>query len=95
MPLPDNLIAALPHEVLNELAILEDRALRAESQLATRTAHLTELELEIGKLRGEVGLLLQLATETQEFAQEIAEGAKVEAGRVEAQLRKFLVVQAG
>jgi ABC-type phosphate transport system ATPase subunit len=95
MPLSDDTIVSLSQEALNELAILEDRALRAEGQYAAASRKLTELQAEITKLREEVGMLLQLSTELQEFAQGMADDARIEAGRVEEQLRRFLVVQAG
>jgi hypothetical protein len=95
MPLSDETINELPQNVINEMAILEDRALCAEGQLIQKTRRLAELTDEVAKLRGEIGLLLDLATTLQEFAQAIAETARIEAARVEEQLRHFLVVQAG
>jgi hypothetical protein len=95
MPLSDETINALPQNVINEMAILEDRALRAEGQLTHKTRQLAALTDEVAKLRGEVGLLLDLAAALQEFAQTIADSASVEARRVEQELRHFLVVQAG
>jgi hypothetical protein len=89
MPLPENVLYGLPSQVVNELAILEDRALRAEGQLANSVRRVTEMEDEISKLRDEIALLFQLGVEVQEAAQRLA------ACNVEQRLRRFLVVQAG
>jgi SMC interacting uncharacterized protein involved in chromosome segregation len=95
MPLPENLIEGLPREAVNELAILEDRALRAEGQLSNSVRRMGEMEDEIAKLRSEVEMMLGLCHELEEFTERMSEAAHSEAAKVEQALRRFLVVQAG
>ena len=88
------LLEGLPDQVVNELAILEDRALRAEQRANQLDDRLTELRTENGTLRNALdelrGLAYQLKTRAEENAAE-ATGA-VEA--IEDSLRHVLVVLA-
>lgn len=74
------LLAELPKEVVNELAILEDRALRAEDRATRCAARNGELVDEVMRLRNAVEELVAMA---QGLERTIDDG-----------LRHVLVVQA-
>ena len=94
MPLPEHITRYLSDEVINELAILEDRALRAEQALAVKSRQLLDMQNEMSKLRDEVDSMASLAQELQIAAQGLASKAEDEAASIEEQLRRLLVLQA-
>lgn len=94
MPLNADQVKALPEEVLNELAILEDRALRAEQQLDVERSRARELRDEVAVLREVVDDSRALAEELMEHAQQLARQAADEAESVEAHLAHLLATQA-
>lgn len=94
MPLGADLIAELPEPVLNELAILEDRAIRAERLLDNMRDRNRELRAEAIHLRDVIGEVELLAQEFQKRAQRLAGEAEQDAQAVEKRLRHLLVLQA-
>lgn len=88
MPISDKLVRELPTEVINELAILEDRALRAEEKAGRQAERITELQDEVGDLRDQVQTLAGLASE-------LLNRAAGDVRMIEDALRRVLVVQAG
>jgi predicted nuclease with TOPRIM domain len=80
MPISDKLVRELPQEVINELAILEDRAIRAEGKVGHQAERIDELQDEVTTLR--------------EIRDELVELAQTLQGTIEHKLRHVLVVQA-
>lgn len=84
----------LPDKVLNEFAILEDRAQRAERQLERERRRVLELRDEVTVLRELVSEIEHLAKQLQERAQTVAREATEDATAIENRLRHLLVMQA-
>jgi len=92
--IPADILQDLPERVVNELAILEDRAIRAETSLARREERVHDLVIEVNKLRTEMMEMTDLAQGLQEAAQNLAIAAEAESTKIEGQLRRLLVLQA-
>jgi hypothetical protein len=95
MPLGEQWIRDLPVEVINELAILEDRALRAEDAARRERSRTKELHDEVALLRECIGEVEALAQELQTHAERLAREAKLDAQAIEGRLRHLLVMRAG
>lgn len=95
MPLDWDILRGLPKEVVNELAILEDRALRAESMLEHYTARTHDLQQEVGLLRTALTSLEDVAKDLLGRATELAERAQEDQEHIEQALRDVIVQQAG
>lgn len=93
MSLDYEIVKDLPERVINELAVLEDRARRAEIALRRERRRVAELRDEVALLRTVVTEVQALAAELQERAQQIASDATEAAAAVEGRLRHLLVVQ--
>ena len=94
MPLPEEIVRGLPDAVINELAIYEDRAIRAEQALAVKTEQVAGMQRELHKARDEVDAMAALANELKTAAADLATTAQVEMVSIEEQLRRLLVLQA-
>jgi hypothetical protein len=94
MPLPRELTDRLAAEVVNELAILEDRAIRAEGALERSRERAVELEGQVASMRDEVDLLRTLAEELQQATKTLVEEAARQHVNIEKELRRLLVLQA-
>lgn len=88
MPISDKLARELPREVINELAILEDRALRAEEKANHQAERITELQDEVETLR-------EIREELTELARDLLNRAAGDVRVIEDKLRRVLVVGAG
>lgn len=88
MPISDKLARELPQEVVNELAILEDRAIRAEGKTGHQAERILELQEEIEKLR-------VTREELIEMANDLMNRATADVHAIEDKLRHILALQAG
>jgi hypothetical protein len=88
VPVSEKLLRELPIEVVNELAILEDRAIRAEQRAGRLEQRNDELLTQVTQLRAALATVTELASELQSRA-------IVDAGHIEDALRRVLVIQAG
>jgi predicted nuclease with TOPRIM domain len=88
------LIAEMPPEIVAELAILEDRAIRAEGKVARQAEQIERLQSEVAWLREALQELQELAQGLQTRAGEVAEAAAADARSIEDKLRHLLVIQA-
>lgn len=91
----EKLLADLPEQVVNELAILEDRALRAEQHADRISGRVAELQNENGMLRAALDELRGLAYLLKARAEQTSEQAAGDAEAIEEALRHALVVMAG
>jgi len=94
MPLPEELVRGLPDAVVNELAIYEDRAIRAEEALKVKTEQVAGMQAQLVKARDEVDAMTALASELKTAAVDLATQAQLESASIEEQLRRLLVLQA-